>query len=149
MEGLRKLNVSLLGEKTKIEIEVLERSYPDSTNNWDKNWITSVVHITIPGYVAQFTCELRTDELAEFADELAVMHENLEGTAAFKHIEGAICMKGTIDHLGRILWEAETCYPPGDGAVLQFEFNSDQSYLTSLIRQLHTILSSFPVIEER
>ncbi|WP_429821964.1 WapI family immunity protein [Domibacillus aminovorans] len=39
-----------------------------------------------------------------------------------------------------------TCYPSGYGAVLRFEFESDQSYLKDLIKELDAILAIFPVI---
>ena len=51
-----------------------------------------------------------------------------------------------MDKLGKIIWTAETCYPAGYGAVLKFEFESDQSFLIGLIKELETILTAFPVI---
>ena len=51
-----------------------------------------------------------------------------------------------MDKLGKIMWTAETCYPAGYGAVLKFEFESDQSFLNELIKELDDILATFPVI---
>ena len=40
----------LLGEKTKVEIDVLAREYPNSSDYWDGNWVISNVKVKIPGY---------------------------------------------------------------------------------------------------
>ncbi len=51
-----------------------------------------------------------------------------------------------MNYSGQIMWSGETCYPAGYGAVLKFEFKSDQSYLKRLIKELDDILTVFPVI---
>jgi hypothetical protein len=62
------------------------------------------------------------------------------------NMETFIQIEGEMDKLGKIMWIAETCYPAGYGAVLKFEFESDQSYLNNLIKELEEILTSYPVI---
>lgn len=51
-----------------------------------------------------------------------------------------------MDKLGNIMWTGETCYPAGYGAVLTFEFASDQTFLNTLIKELDEILTVFPVV---
>jgi hypothetical protein len=51
-----------------------------------------------------------------------------------------------MNNTGRIIWSAELCYLAGYGAQLNFDFESDQSFLKELIKQLEPILSVFPVI---
>ncbi|WP_435372052.1 WapI family immunity protein [Sporosarcina luteola] len=60
--------------------------------------------------------------------------------------EGNLDFEGEIDKLGKIKWNAETCYPAGNGAVLEFKFESDQTYLNMLIKELDDIIIQFPVI---
>ncbi|MDI2586939.1 hypothetical protein OR571_07430 [Psychrobacillus sp. NEAU-3TGS] len=48
--------------------------------------------------------------------------------------------------LGNIEWSGETCYPVGTGAVLSFEFMSNQSFLKDLIKDLEDITDVYPVI---
>ncbi|MEK4522425.1 hypothetical protein MKX96_12455 [Psychrobacillus sp. FSL W7-1493] len=136
----------LLGEKTKVEIDVLTREYPNSSSYWDVNWVISNVKVEIPGYYVNFTASLRTDEIRDFVNELKSMNRYLTGKAILKNLDSFIHFEGEMDKLGHIVWSGETCYPAGSGAVLSFEFVSDQSHLINLIKELENIIYVFPVI---
>ncbi|MDN3449468.1 hypothetical protein QMA09_04655 [Planococcus sp. APC 3906] len=136
----------VLGDNTKLEIDVLQRNYPDSTDFWDANWIASVIHLEIPGYMVHFEADLRTDELRDFVDELRSMNENLGGTAILKNLDSYIYLEGAMDLRGKISWNIETCYPAGIGAELTCDFESDQTYLRILIDELDRVLEAFPVL---
>lgn len=137
----------LLGnEYERVEIEVISRRYPDTTNYWDINWIDSKINVDIPGYVVEFHASLRTDELSDFLNELQLLNKNLKGNATLNNLDKYIHFECEMDRLGKMKWSGETCYPAGFGAVLNFEFNSDQSYLERLIKELEAVLSVFPII---
>lgn len=137
----------LLGEENeKVEIEVLARTHADTTNYWDINWIESNIKVDIPGYLVHFNASLRTDELRDFVNELKLMNGNLKGKATLNNLDNYLHFECEMNHLGKIQWSGETCFPSGNGAVLNFEFTSDQSYLQSLIEELNAILEAFPVI---
>ena len=68
----------LLGEETTIEIDVFYRNYPNSSDYWDGNWVTSKINIKIPGYLVNFDANLRTDELRDFANEIKLMSKLLK-----------------------------------------------------------------------
>lgn len=138
----------LLGEKTKVEIDVLAREYPNSSDYWDGNWVISNVKVEIPGYYVDFNASLRTDEIRDFVNDLKSMNRNLTGKAILKNLESIIHFEGEMDKLGHIDWSGETCYPAGSGAVLTFEFVSNQSYLEDLIKELEDITYVYPVIGE-
>ncbi|MCZ2259936.1 WapI family immunity protein [Sporosarcina sp. G11-34] len=137
----------ILGEKDeKVEIEILSRSYPNSSDYWDVNWIDSKIKAEIPGYLVHFKADLRTDELRDFVNELKLMNRQLKGRAELNNLEGYIYFGCDMNNVGQITWAGEACYPAGYGAVLNFEFKSNQSYLDSLIKELDAILAVFPVI---
>ncbi|MFC5603751.1 hypothetical protein [Sporosarcina koreensis] len=136
----------LLGEETKVEIDVLYRSYPNSSDYWDANWVNATIKIEIPGYKVSFDADLRTDEIRKFLNELKSLRQSLRGKASLTNLEGNLEFEGEIDKLGKIKWNAETCYPAGNGAVLEFKFESDQTYLNMLIKELDDIITHFPVI---
>lgn len=136
----------LLGEVTKVKIDVLGREYPDCSDYWDGNWVISNVKIDIPGYHADFSASLRTDDISDFLSELRRMNRQLSGKAALKNIDNFVHFEGKMDKAGQIVWSGETCYPAGSGAILTFEFISDQSYLTDLIRELEDLMHVYPVI---
>ncbi|MGF3106162.1 WapI family immunity protein [Rossellomorea sp. DUT-2] len=136
----------LLGEKAKIEIDVIGREYPISSDYWDGNWVVSNVKVEIPGYNVNFNASLRTDDIIDFVNDLKLMSRNLSGKAILKNLDSFIHFEGEMDKLGHIEWSGETCYPAGSGAVLTFEFVSNQSYLDVLIKELEDITYVYPVI---
>lgn len=141
------MKVHLLGEDNeKVVLEVLSRSHPNSVDFWDGNWIDANIHVDIPGYTVRFVANLRTEELQAFVDELKIMDNKLKGKAILYNMEEYIQLEGEINHFGQLKWKGETCFPVGDGAVLNFRFTSDQSYLKGIIKELQAILTVFPVI---
>ncbi|WP_423410299.1 hypothetical protein AABM38_10380 [Heyndrickxia sp. MSNUG] len=100
----------------------------------------------IPGYKAQFNADLRTDELRDFVNEIIRMDNKLKGKACLVNLDGYLELEGEINNKGNIHWTVETCYPAGIGAVLKFDFCSDQSYLNGIIKEIQSILSVFPVL---
>lgn len=140
------MKFQISGDDAKIEIAVNSRSHPQSSDYWDGNWIASTIKIEIPGYKAQFNADLRTDELRDFVNELKEMDKKLKGKANLVNLDGYLELEAELDIRGRISWIAETCYPAGMGAVLKFDFYSDQSYLKGIINEIEAILSVFPVL---
>jgi hypothetical protein len=136
----------LLGEKTKVEIDVLAREYPNSSDYWDGNWVISTVKVEIPGYYVDFNASLRTDDIRDFVNDLKLMNRHLSGKAILKNLDSFIHFEGEMNKLGHIEWSGETCYPGGSGALLTFEFVSNQSYLEGLIKELEDITYVYPVI---
>ncbi|WP_165996194.1 hypothetical protein [Bacillus sp. Cs-700] len=140
------MEFKLLGDETNIVIKVIGRQHPDATDYWDGNWIFSIINIEIPGYSVEFPASLRTDEIFSFMEELKNLDETLKGKASFKNMEDFIVLEAEVDLTGKVMWTGETCYPLGTGAVLKFDFESDQSYLKYIIKELKAILEEIPVI---
>ena len=82
------LKFHLLGEETKIEIDVLYWNYPNSSDYWDRNWVTSKVNINIPGFLVNFNADLRTDEIRDFTNQIKIMSKLLKGKACLKNLDG-------------------------------------------------------------
>lgn len=133
-------------EDNLVKINVLSRPYLESDNYWDINWLICGIYIKIPGFIADFSTYIRTDELKNFYDELKKMHKDLKGTANLSTMESGIFIKSEINKLGRIEWTVETQYPEGTGAELSFEFENDQSYLYETLRNLKGIIEEYPIM---
>lgn len=144
---MAKLNI--LGTETKIEIEVLERCFPEAIRSWEGDWVKTAIRVQIPGFSADFHADLRTDEFREFRNQLVSMNKNLEGTATLISIENVIRANAMMNPQGGIFWTVTIRYPVSSGAVLDFEFGSDQSYLDQLIKELEEVLVEFPVLERQ
>lgn len=136
----------LYGNETTIQIDVLNRNFPNSNDYWDGNWVTSNVNMEIPGYCVSFVADLRTDELRDFLNELQTMNTTLKGKTILKNLDSFLHFEAEIDKLGKVKWSIETQYLSGYGAILNFQFKSDQSYLPKLIKELEDILLIYPVI---
>ncbi|OCA90155.1 WapI family immunity protein [Bacillus sp. FJAT-27986] len=107
----------LLGEKAKVEIDIIAREYPNSFDYWDGNWVISNVKVEIPGYYVDFIASLRTDDIRDFLNDLKLMNKDLSGKAILKNLDSFIYFECEMDKLGHIEWSGETCYPTGSGAV--------------------------------
>ncbi|MFC4322008.1 WapI family immunity protein [Litchfieldia salsa] len=140
------MEFNIIGEETRVVINILNRSHPECTDYWDGNWVKAKIDIQIPGYLAKFDLDLRTDELRDFLIGLRIMNKDLKGKAQLNNLDSYIEIECEVTKIGGIVWSVETCYPAGYGAVLKFEFESDQSYLLNLISELEAILVTFPVI---
>jgi hypothetical protein len=136
----------LAENNTRVEIEVFSRAYPGQSDYWDGNWVTSYVKIEMPGYSVGFNAMLRTEEIWDFLQDLKLMDSTLSGKAVLRNLDRYIHLECEMDRLGHIEWSGETCYPAGSGAVLNFSFESNQSYLGALIKELEDISLAFPVI---
>jgi hypothetical protein len=137
---------TIKNEDNLVKVSVLSRPYKDSDNYWDINWLICGVYIKIPGFIADFSTYIRTDELKSFYDELRKMNSELKGTASLSTMERGVFIKSHIDKFGKIEWSVETQYPEGTGAELTFEFGSDQSYLCEIINDIKSIIEEYPVI---
>jgi len=143
-----KLTISGLtetGDPVTLITTVQGRAYPDAPLPDDANWLTVRVEAALPGYRADFTGRVRTEDFAEFLRELRHMHEAQTGIAAFCPPEELISLRGLMDDLGQVHWTAVTTFPPG-GAVLSFELTSEAGQLPGWIAALEGVCRQFPVV---
>lgn len=75
-----------------------------------------------------------------------MISSDLSGKAMLLNMEDYIQLECQMNKMGQLLWSGQTSYPVGNGAVLKFEFKSDQSYLQRLVKEVEDILLVFPVI---
>ena len=142
------MEFSIKGENVLIKIGVLGRAYPEILDYWDINWLICTIYIKVPGYIAEFSTYIRTDEFRLFYDEMKRVYDNLSGTARLTTMENGLLIQSKIDKLGHVEWKVETQYPEGTGATLNFDFVSNQSYLNETLSELVDIINNFPVLLE-
>lgn len=53
------MEFQIIGEDTKVSIDVVGRSHPHCTNYWDINWVKSMIVIDIPGYSANYEANFK------------------------------------------------------------------------------------------
>ena len=133
------------GENANVTISVKWREFPDLHDYHDGNWLISDITIMVPGFKGSFDFCLDAPALAGFLQELNQMKATVSGSASFTPIEPSISLVGEMTNMRQIRWKGIAQYPLGYGSELDFEFESDQSYLPEVISELENVLSLFPV----
>src|SRR5699024_212935 len=133
------MKFNVLGEQTSVKIHIRGLAFPNSKYAIDRDMLHSHVNINIPAYDVDFPTMISIVDVEKFLTSIKLMYESMRGGAIFSNRDATIQIKGEINKLGQIEWYGETCYPAGIGAMLTFEFTSDQSYLASLIKELENI----------
>ena len=128
-----------------LKITVMGYSCPDAVDFWDGNWLDCRLNLGLNGFYADFAFGLRADELERFLRELEQLHSNLKGTASLENMSCVIHLNVTIRKTGQLIWEGRLVYPAGHGTTLEFEVESDQSFLPDLINELKSIANRYPI----
>ena len=84
------VEVSLCGDGCRLVLRVERYAYPDVTSGTDANWLAAEVELTAGrtgAFRASHRVALRTDELAQFRDQLRLLDRDATGEAHFEHLE--------------------------------------------------------------
>lgn len=117
--------MEILGNNSKLCLDILGKSNRNTTNKWDSKWIQVSVDIKLIGFRANFKIELIEDDFKQFFDSLNPVLNNTADLFEFKTLEESIYLRGKISYLGLIEWDGFVQYPIGDGNILSFKFESD------------------------
>jgi hypothetical protein len=128
-----------------IKIEPLLWTYPDSDNDWDRNWISSRITIKGGTFEGKFSCDLLSSDFELFKRDLNKVYDNLNEIATFKTIEGQIEIKCIGDGLGHFAVKCKAMDEPGTGNELNISISFDQTFIPELVRQLNKIIKAFPI----
>ena len=141
----------VLGSETSdfLRVRALKRAHPTCNDYWDGNWIRCNVEVIVGGFRGTVNEDLRSEEFAQFHDQLRILYERLTGKAAFGALEGWLEIDVAGDGYGHLTAKCELVDQPGTGNRLTFEIGFDQTYLPSVIAGLEKILAAFPVMGHR
>lgn len=102
-------------DEYKISILFVGRTHPNANDFWDGNWLTCQIKIEIQGFIANFTANMRNNELEELSNSLAKLYNELKGIVEFRPLEPFIQFNFRIDKSGKIRVKCEAQYPLGVG----------------------------------
>lgn len=131
-----------------IELVVLGRTHPGSTDFWDGNWVRTAVAAKLGGFTADFVVDLRTDEFRSLRVELKHLYTTLEGVATFETLEGCVTLTFRGDGMGHVALEADLMDEPGVGNHLRSTLSLDQTYLPAIMDALDELDARWPVLGE-
>jgi hypothetical protein len=131
----------------KVRVEVSEYAHHNAENDWDNNWVKSKVMVKAGNFSGEYNAEFRTNDFVRFKVELGALYHNLSGGAVFNDLEGYLELRVLGDGNGHLELKAVVNDRVGRcGNELTFEMNFDQTYISSIVRQLNKITEAFPVI---
>jgi hypothetical protein len=135
-----------------IAIRVLKRENPHATDYWDGNWVDADVSIVLRPWQGTYQANLRTNEFANFSQELESLDDRSSWVATFSPMEPWRELALQLDSLGHIRLKGQAG-PEGFGRVfgqtrLVFEADDfmDQTFIPPIIQQLQLIEQEFPVV---
>jgi hypothetical protein len=140
----------LAGNGCQLVVRVEGYSYPAEATGSDANWLNARVELTV-GTTARFHggCDisLRTDELADFRDQLQTLDSELTGEATLHHlelqVEATVELKAGNGTLNGFLNERSAAHT---GAELRFkDVETDQSYVRQAVSEFDALVNAFPV----
>ena len=128
-----------------IRIDLLNLTYPNAEDDWDRNWIKSKIKVKAGAFTGVFQAELMTTDFEKFKQEISKLYEKLDGRANFDTLEGQISIKIKGDGIGHFEADCFVMDFAGTGNKLDFEINFDQTMITDIVSQLDNITKVFPV----
>jgi hypothetical protein len=129
-----------------LSLRPLGRSHPDSGDFWEGNWLKVDVSVQAGAFAGRFEAELRTDELAQFADQLAALEGASAGAAALESAEGWVTVKLLPARDGGLEGACEVRDDPTTGTGLRFLVAVDAPRRRGLLAALQATVRLFPVV---
>ena len=119
-----------------LSIWAVSREFPHSADYWDGNWLNIRARVEAVGAKVKIAGPwVRTDELAQFAEQLGGLYRDLKGTAELECMEPMLRAKVTCGARGDIEVIVEIT-PNHVTQSHRFIFEVDQSYLATTLAGL-------------
>jgi hypothetical protein len=140
------MDATVAGHGCRLVLRVSAYEWPDEVSGWDANWLTGEVELQAGQtgwFHARHGAALRTQELAQFRDELREVVASLSGTATLHHLESQV---GCTVELANGRGSLSAFVKEHVGSELHVhECETDQSYLAQTVRELDAMVEMFPV----
>jgi hypothetical protein len=137
--------IKLAGEQGALLVEVRGYERPATKDQDDANWLRCEVSIKVGPFGGAFKAAFTTYDLIVLAERLKRALATPSGTVSFQSTEGDIDLDIVLDKRGGAIIRGRANPNGWQGTFLQFQFESDQSYLTQTLGQIEAALRSFPV----
>jgi hypothetical protein len=128
-----------------VSLEIESRTYPDSADYWDGNWLNARVQFQLGCFRGAYGCHLRAEDFVAFHDQIVILSQKLTGHAVFKTMEEQVAINFEADGQGHISVTGALQDEAGIGNTLQFRFEIDQTFLEKMLKELQAIVTAFPV----
>ena len=135
---------TIKGEADFVRINLEEVfGFPDETSHWGGYDVNASIEIKSGNFQVRSTFYTSTGELFEFYERIKKCNEVLKGFVLYENYEKNLSMKASYDDLGHL--EISGTFSENDNFrnKLNFEFNSDQSFIRYTIEELELIATQY------
>jgi hypothetical protein len=126
-----------------IEVEGYEREFAEDFS--DANWLKCRIKVSVGGFRSDIDATMTTHDFMEFQNGLSKSMKNLSGAATFRTDEEWLSIDIEMNARGAAHVRGAAQVHGLPIAILTFEFETDQSYLSQTCAQLGKVVQSFPI----
>ncbi|MBS8263905.1 hypothetical protein DYI25_05570 [Mesobacillus boroniphilus] len=136
---------TIAGKQGFVRIELNEVfGFPDQTSYLGGYDVHGKIELKSGNYfVKDADLWFSTGQVYKFFLELQKCYNDLQGSAIFSDSENALKINLNFNKLGQISIEGYFQEIPSEENTLQFEFESEQSYLGATLQQLNSIFEQY------
>jgi hypothetical protein len=128
-----------------LQIWIHGRQFPDAADYWDGNWLRVTAHCGGNGASVFATGSIiHLSEIDRWLVETEEPVKNLNGVAKLAYMEAALSVTLKTGSLGHVTMDVSIT-PDQMSQRHWFQFEIDQSYLPSLVKQCQSILEAYPI----
>ncbi len=128
-----------------IRICILDVENSQAEIECDTYWLKSKVIAKAGCFSGNFNAHLEKYDFEYFLIQLKLLYNKFDGSAVFNTIENQVNINIVGDGIGHLIAKCEIMDFAGNGNVLLFTINFDQSHLSKIINQLEIITNRYPV----
>jgi hypothetical protein len=134
--------VNVKGENGR-RISVTVRGYERAAGSdpYDYNWLSSSVLVEVDGFKGELDVAFQTFDFTRFGRELDALLDSKSKLAALVTMEEAVSLQVEVGSLGHA---TVTGILSSETVRLSFSFETDQTYLQAVQRELHALAREFP-----
>lgn len=130
------------GEKVLIEIN--GRLYPQSSDEWDMDFLEATMKADIPGFKVFFSFTILSREMKFWSMQLQEFISLTKKHIALNTIEEHVGLNLEMGELGNVLWVMRLKYPVDSKNVLTVFFENSLGDVISFSNQLRYLLNQLP-----
>ncbi len=135
---------TLKGKQGFIRIELQEvYGFPESTSHFGGYDARGIAEIKSGNYYVKGQLWFTTGEVYEFYERLNQCYHRLDGETVFSNYESNIKVEIVFTKLGQLVMRGYFKERPDQENELQFEIESEQSYISSTLNQLRNFIDQY------
>lgn len=135
---------ALVGSGAKIEIVVDGFERPNAEDESDSEWLVASVFIQLGAVTGLYAMNLTVSDIEILLGELRQVYHELSGEASFNPDEQGLTLAITCGTGGQVSVAGTARVPGAKRILLDFAFETDQSYLGRTLDELQGVAAAYP-----